>query len=156
MAYQCTLQEKRSFPVTIGSNLFYVEQYQLSGVRQFTEQTTVSGTTVFTNQAIRARRLYLDGRFLRTDPPSAILLQLDAYLVGNQRFVVELDGVRYAMCQLTRYTVKEDGSTATLSCRLECIVTSALTAAATTDTTAETRKLISGKELWDGTDCYHL
>lgn len=128
MAYQCTLQEKRCFPVAIGEQTFYVEKYQLSGVRQFTEQTTVGGKSVFTNSAIRARRLYLDGRFLRTDPPSVLLLQLEAYLKENRTFLAELDGVRYVMCQLTRYTVQEDGVSPTLACRLECIVTTGLSA----------------------------
>lgn len=122
MAYHCTLQEKRTFPVTIGNHIFYVEKYQLSGVRQFTEQTTVAGTTVFTNHAIRARRLYLDGRFLRTDPPSVLMLELETCLAENKRFMVELDGIRYSMCQLTRYVIQEDGSSTTVACRLECLV----------------------------------
>ncbi len=122
MAYHCTLQEKRTFPVTIGSHIFYVDKYQLSGVRQFAEQTTVAGTTVFTNHAIRARRLYLDGRFLRTDPPSVLMLELETCLAENKRFMVELDGIRYSMCQLTRYVIQEDGGSTTVACRLECLV----------------------------------
>ena len=35
MAYTCTVQEKRTFPVSIGSHIFYVEQYQLTGIRKF-------------------------------------------------------------------------------------------------------------------------
>ena len=66
MAYTCTVQEKRTFPVSIGSHIFYVEQYQLTGIRKFAEQTTIAGMSVFTNQAIRSRVLHMEGRFLRT------------------------------------------------------------------------------------------
>ena len=47
MAYTCTVQEKRTFPVSIGSHIFYVEQYQLTGIRKFAEQTTTAGMSVF-------------------------------------------------------------------------------------------------------------
>lgn len=122
MAYHCTLQEKQTFPITIGNHIFYIDKYQVIAVRQFTEQTTVAGTTVFTNHAVRARRLYLDGRFLRTDSSSAMLLELETYLAENKRFTVELDGIRYSMCQMTRYVIQEDGCSTTVACRLECLV----------------------------------
>lgn len=122
MAYHCTLQEKRTFPVTVGNHIFYVDQYQVIGIRQFTERTTVEGAAVFTNHAIRARRLHLEGRFLRTDPPAALLLELETYLAENKRFTVELDGIRYSMCQITRYVIQENGCSATVACQLECLV----------------------------------
>ena len=83
MAYTCTVQEKRTFPVSIGSHIFYVEQYQLTGIRKFAEQTTTAGMSVFTNQAIRSRVLHMEGRFLRTDPPAELLLALSAVPVSN-------------------------------------------------------------------------
>lgn len=129
MAYHCSLQEKRQFPIMIGNCTFYAEHYQLTGIRQFTEQTLISGTPVFTNHSIRARRLCLDGRFLRTDPMAVVLLQLDLYLKENISFSIEIDGIHYAMCQLSRYIVQEDGHSAALTCRLECIVTNPLSAA---------------------------
>ena len=94
MAYTCTVQEKRTFPVSIGSHIFYVEQYQLTGIRKFAEQTTIAGMSVFTNQAIRSRVLHMEGRFLRTDPPAELLLAL----------------------------IQEDGHSGTVACQLDCLV----------------------------------
>ena len=86
MAYTCTVQEKRTFPVSIGSHIFYVEQYQLTGIRKFAEQTTIAGMSVFTNQAIRSRVLHMEGRFLRTDPPAELLLTLETALQEQTSF----------------------------------------------------------------------
>ena len=91
MAYTCTVQEKRTFPVSIGSHIFYVEQYQLTGIRKFAEQTTTAGMSVFTNQAIRSRVLHMEGRFLRTDPPAELLLALETALQEQTSFTAVLD-----------------------------------------------------------------
>ncbi len=122
MAYTCTVQEKRTFPVSIGSHVFYVEQYQLTGIRKFAEQTTIAGMSVFTNQAIRSRVLHMEGRFLRTDPPSELLLALETALQEQTTFTAVLDGVRYRMCRLSQYRIQEDGHSGTVACQLDCLV----------------------------------
>ena len=115
MAYTCTVQEKRTFPVSIGSHIFYVEQYQLTGIRKFAEQTTTAGMSVFTNQAIRSRVLHMEGRFLRTDPPAELLLALETALQEQTTFTAVLDGVRYRMCRLSQYRIQEDGHSGTVA-----------------------------------------
>ena len=122
MAYTCTVQEKRTFPVSIGSHIFYVEQYQLTGIRKFAEQTTIAGMSVFTNQAIRSRVLHMEGRFLRTDPPAELLLALETALQEQTTFTAVLDGVRYRMCRLSQYRIQEDGHSGTVACQLDCLV----------------------------------
>lgn len=119
MAYTCTVQEKRTFPVSIGSHIFYVEQYQLTGIRKFAEQTTIAGMSVFTNQAIRSRVLHMEGRFLRTDQ---LLLTLETTLQEQTSFTAVLDGVRYRMCRLSQYRIQEDGHSGTVACQLDCLV----------------------------------
>lgn len=69
---------------------FYVEQYQLTGIRKFAEQTTIAGMSVFTNQAIRSRVLHMEGRFLRTDPPAELLLALETALQEQTTFTAVL------------------------------------------------------------------
>lgn len=122
MAYTCTVQEKRTFPVSIGSHIFYVEQYQLTGIRKFAEQTTIAGMSVFTNQAIRSRVLHMEGRFLWTDPPAELLLALETALQEQTTFTAVLDGVRYRMCRLSQYRIQEDGHSGTVACQLDCLV----------------------------------
>ena len=51
-----------------------------------------------------------------------IIARVCTYLAENKRFTVELDGIRYSMCQMTRYVIQEDGCSATVACRLECLV----------------------------------
>lgn len=122
MAYTCTVQEKRTFPVSIGSHIFYVEQYQLTGIRKFAEQTTIAGMSVFTNQAIRSRVLHMEGRFLRTDPSAELLLALETALQEQTTFTAVLDGIRYRMCRLSQYRIQEDGHSGTVACQLDCLV----------------------------------
>ena len=60
MAYTCTVQEKRTFPVSIGSHIFYVEQYQLTGIRKFAEQTTIAATSFPESAAILRADLFAE------------------------------------------------------------------------------------------------
>ena len=122
MAYTCTVQEKRTFPVSIGSHIFYVELYQLTGIRKFAEQTTIAGMSVFSNQAIRSRVLHMEGRFLRTDPPAELLLTLETALQEQTTFTAVLDGVRYRLCRLSQYRFQEVGHSGTVACQLDCLV----------------------------------
>ena len=78
--------------------------------------------SVFTNQAIRSRVLHMEGRFLRTDPPSELLLTLETTLQEQTTFTAVLDGVRYRMCRLSQYRIQEDGHSGTVACQLDCLV----------------------------------
>lgn len=128
----CILQKQQQFPIAIGTAVFLTEQYQLVGVRNYTEQTTIAGALVFTNHGVRARRLRLKGRFL-SGTPAEIQLQMDAYLQNNRVFSAVVDGVRYPTCRICSYRLSRDGVSPVVQCEMQCLVTGTLTTAGEED-----------------------
>lgn len=112
----------RSFPVTLGELTFYVQSYQLTGQRIFTEQASADGETVVTNCSQRAARLILEAVQGTDTEPDALILRLDSFLRENTAFALTLRQMHFADCRIVKYAVSEKGSEPVLSCRLELLV----------------------------------
>ncbi|MBQ8688656.1 MAG: hypothetical protein IJ512_08990 [Ruminococcus sp.] len=111
----------RSFPVTLGDMTFYVQSYQLTGQRIFTEQAAADGETVITNCSQRARRLVLEGMWVTDTEPGSLILLLDSYLRENTSFSLDLRTMHFADCRIMKYTASEQGCEPALTCRLELL-----------------------------------
>lgn len=120
------LDQARYFPVKLGNLTFYAQSYQISGVRNYTEQATVSGGIAITNTNVRARRILLEGKLLCQEDPSAAVMELDRLMEEYTGLSVEIHRMWLIVARIVRYTVQEVGTDSMLSCRIELISDSAI------------------------------
>lgn len=125
----------RAFPIAIGDTTFYVTAWKLTGSRNYAEQSGVSGSGFVTNFGRRARRLEMEGRFYFRGQLAKMLLSLDTAIQENQRFVLDIHGIRYVAVSLVSYTAEESAEEGVLPCRMTWVVQGNMT-----ETPAETEE----------------
>lgn len=125
----------RAFPIALGETTFYVTSWKLTGSRNYAEQSSVSGSGYVTNFGKRVRRLEMEGRFHFRGQLADILLPLDTAVQENQRFSLDIHGIRYIAISLVSYTVEESAEEGVLPCRMTWVVLGNIT-----ETPAETEE----------------
>lgn len=110
---------ERSFPVTIGEVTFYVQSWQLSAQRIFSEQSAADGASVITNSSQRGRRLVLEGIWVTDSEPDSLILLLDGCISSGEGFDLTLRQLVFTDCRLMKYTAEEKGDEPYVRLRLE-------------------------------------
>lgn len=125
----------RCFPITLGDTTFYITSWKLTGSRNYAEQSGVAGSGFVTNFGKRARRLEMEGRFYFRGKLANVLLPLDTAIQENQRFVLDIHGIRYVGASLVSYTAEESSEEGILPCRMTWVIQGNMT-----ETPAETEE----------------
>lgn len=112
----------RCFPITLGDTTFYITSWKLTGSRNYAEQSGVAGSGFVTNFGKRARRLEMEGRFYFRGKLANVLLPLDMAIQENQRFVLDIHGIRYVGASLVSYTAEESAEEGILPCRMTWVI----------------------------------
>lgn len=109
----------------LGEIIFYINSWQISGQRIFTEQNSVNGENLITNCSLRFRRLLLEGIWIKDIDPSALILKLEEYISNNTSFTFNLQQLHFPECRLIKYTAKEQGSEPYVNISLELLAETA-------------------------------
>lgn len=119
-------ENKKGFLINIDTIPFYIQKYNITGVRNFSEQSTISGNTIFTNCNLRAKKLIVNGVFFRSESPSELFYQLDKALCNDKIFSFSFAGMKFSNCHLYQYAGEEDGTDMLLPFKLEFLVVDAI------------------------------
>ena len=101
-----SIQQVKSFPVTIGTITLYLSAYQISGGCQFREQGTADGSTAIASLWSKGSQISLQGR-LMGNPENAIV-SLDALARSRVGIPLQIGAVSCTNAKLIQYSVEEN------------------------------------------------
>jgi len=97
------------FPVTIGSLTMYCEKFKASATRRFTEESTVVGNDVFTNESPRSMEMSFSGRICVENPQMLTLLNAYNTLRRSVKNDISYRGLVFRNCHMKSFTVEDCG-----------------------------------------------
>ena len=115
---------KRSFPVTLGEVTFFVQSWQVTGQRIFSEQAAADGACVITNTSQRCRKIILEGIWVTSSEPDSLILLLDSFIDQCTAFEFTLRQMHFEECRLMKYTAAEKGEEPYIKLHLELFASS--------------------------------
>ncbi len=115
---------KRSFPVTLGDVTFFVQSWQVTGQRIFSEQSAADGACVITNTSQRCRKIILEGIWVTSSDPDSLILLLDSFIDSCSVFEFTLRHMHFEECRLMKYTAEEKGDEPYVKLHLELLASS--------------------------------
>ena len=115
---------KRSFPVTLGDVTFFVQSWQVTGQRIFSEQSAADGACVITNTSQRCRKIILEGIWVTSSQPDSLILLLDSFINSCSAFEFTLRHMHFEECRLMKYTAEENGDEPYVKRHLELLASS--------------------------------
>lgn len=104
-----TFTAREAFPVAIGSVTMYCEKFRASAARRFTEESTVIGGDVFTNESPRSMEMTFSGRICVENAPLLTLLNAYNTLRRSVRNDISYRGLVFRNCQMKSFTVEDSG-----------------------------------------------
>lgn len=99
---------REAVPVTIGQLTLYCESFRASASTVISEQPSVIGDTVITNQCVRASKLTLSGRIYCGDSELSVLTEIDN-MNGSGGNTIVYRGVRFPNCTVQGYSAEDRG-----------------------------------------------
>lgn len=96
-----------TFPVQIGDFVIYCEKFKSSGVKNFSEQNTVSGDEVITNSGKKAVRITFSGRIC-SENPLEFLVSMNNIMYSNENLNIEYKNTIFGKCHVQSFVVDDE------------------------------------------------
>ena len=99
----------------------YCEKFKSSGVKNFSEQNTVSGNEIITNYGKKAVRITFSGRICNENPLE-FLVKINQMMYSTESFSIEYKETVFGKCNVQSFTV-DDENTGYISATVTLIAT---------------------------------
>lgn len=96
-----------SFPVQVGDFIIYCEKFKSSGVKNFSEQNTVSGDEIITNSGKKAVRITFSGRIC-SENPLEFLVSMNEMMYSNENLNIEYKNTIFGKCHVQSFVVDDE------------------------------------------------
>ncbi|MDE6797869.1 MAG: hypothetical protein K2J36_07655 [Ruminococcus sp.] len=103
------INKKESVPVKIGDFTVYCEKFKSSGVKNFSEQNTVSGNEIITNSGKKAVRITFSGRICNKNPLE-FLVKINQMMYSTESFSIEYKETVFGKCHLQSFIVNDENN----------------------------------------------
>ncbi|MDE6672184.1 MAG: hypothetical protein K2K16_08290 [Ruminococcus sp.] len=103
------INKKESVPVNIGDFTVYCEKFKSSGVKNFSEQNTVSGNEIITNSGKKAVRITFSGRICNKNPLE-FLVKINQMMYSTESFSIEYKETVFGKCHLQSFIVNDENN----------------------------------------------
>ena len=103
------INKKESVPVQIGDFTVYCEKFKSSGVKNFSEQNTVSGNEIITNSGKKAVRITFSGRICNKNPLE-FLVKINQMMYSTESFSIEYKETVFGKCHLQSFIVDDENN----------------------------------------------
>ncbi|MDE5770427.1 MAG: hypothetical protein K2I06_02190 [Ruminococcus sp.] len=113
-----------SVPVNIGDVVLYCEKFRASGIKNYSEQNTVSGDVTITNSGKKAIRLTFSGRIYNENNPIGFLVDINNLMKNDYTFSIEYKNVIFGECRVQSF-VTDDNNDDFISATVTVISTEA-------------------------------
>lgn len=107
--YSTIISSKAPYPVRIGTLLLYCEKFHAESSRAYSEKTTVSGNTFFSNTNKKALRITLEGRIYDKDVPMRSVLYANAMMKSDITFSFAYRDISFSGCLIQSFSVTDSG-----------------------------------------------
>lgn len=97
-----------SVPVNIGGVVLYCEKFKASGVKNYSEQNTVSGDVTVTNSGKKAIRLTFSGRICNENNPIDFLVSVNNLMKNNNTFSIEYKNIIFGQCRVQSFVTDDN------------------------------------------------
>lgn len=96
-----------NIPVKIGNFVIYCEKFKSSGVKNFSEQNTVSGEEIIANSGKKAVRITFSGRIC-SENPLEFLAEINSMMYGNENLNIEFKNLIFGKCRVQSFVVDDE------------------------------------------------
>lgn len=96
-----------NIPVKIGNFVIYCEKFKSSGVKNFSEQNTVSGEEIISNSGKKAVRITFSGRIC-SENPLEFLAEMNSMMYGNENLNIEFKNLIFSKCRVQSFVVDDE------------------------------------------------
>lgn len=96
-----------NIPVQIGNFVIYCEKFKFSGVKNFSEQNTVSGEEIIANSGKKAVRITFSGRICGENPIE-FLPEINSMMYGNEDIDIEFKNIIFGKCHVQSFVVDDE------------------------------------------------
>ena len=103
------INKKESVPVQIGDFTVYCEKFKSSGVKNFSEQNTVSGKEIITNCGKKAVRITFSGRICNKKPLE-FLVKINDMMYSTESLSIEYKETNFGKCNVQSFTVDDENN----------------------------------------------
>lgn len=103
------ISKKESVPVQIGNFTVYCEKFKASGVKNFSEQNTVSGNEIITNSGKKAVRIIFSGRIC-CENPLEFLVRINEMMYNTESFSVEYKETVFGKCFVQSFVADDENN----------------------------------------------
>ncbi|MDE6835226.1 MAG: hypothetical protein K2J39_13415 [Ruminococcus sp.] len=103
------INKTESVPIQIGDFIIYCEKFKSSGVKNFSEQNTVSGNEIITNSGKKAVRITFSGRICSKNPLE-FLVKINQMMYNNESFSVEYKETVFGKCRIQSFVVDDENN----------------------------------------------
>lgn len=97
-----------SVPVNIGDIVLYCEKFKATGVKNYSEQNTVSGDVTITNYGKKAVRLTFSGRICDENNPLGFLVYVNNLMGNTGTFSIEYKNVIFGDCRIQSFVTDDN------------------------------------------------
>ncbi len=109
MTETTTLTSREAVPVTIGLITLYCENFKASAARRLTEESTVAGEGVITNDSNRAMEMTFSGRVYDEQEPLRYLLYAYNMLRSGMTASLNYRGLSFSACHMKAFNIEDIG-----------------------------------------------
>lgn len=110
MSCVTTINFRKPEEITLGTMTVYCDRLKAAEIRNFTEETTVSGSDVVTNSAPRALRLTLSLRIADDDQPMRCIKEFSDILRSGTDINFTYRGLEFRNCHVQSFNAEDSGS----------------------------------------------
>lgn len=103
------ISSREAYPVRIGALLLYCDNFKASCSRNYAEQATTDGSTVFSNTNKRALKVTFEGRIYEPNNPLYFLRYADGFMTSGTAFQVEYRGTLFSDCYVQSFIAEDKG-----------------------------------------------
>ncbi|MDE6035755.1 MAG: hypothetical protein K2G36_07595 [Ruminococcus sp.] len=103
------INKKESVPVKIGDFTVYCEKFKSTGVKNFSEQNTVSGNEIITNSGKKAVRITFSGRIC-SEKTLEFLVKINDMMYSTESLSIEYKGTVFGKCYIQSFTVDDENN----------------------------------------------
>ena len=103
------INKKESVPVQIGDFTIYCEKFKSSGVKNFSEQNTVSGNEIITNYGKKSVRITFSGRICNENPLE-FLVKINEMMYNTESFSIEFKETVFGKCHVQSFVVDDENN----------------------------------------------
>ncbi len=98
----------KSVPVKIGDIVLYCEKFKASGIKNYSEQNTVSGDVTITNSGKKAVRLIFSGRICDESNLLYFPVYINNLMEDNGTFNIEYKNVIFGECRIQSFVTDDN------------------------------------------------